>query len=143
MAIKNQESGTTLRNRLSRSIVLAIRLLMEQGTPGEESLDKVAFVVLALHKLDESVDQSATAWEKRDYWVKADAFRMEWEWTLGSAERLKAALFAKDWPSIASELIVVGQKLHKVQISPKNRIGEPWVGAWAALQKQEAPKTQP
>ncbi len=140
MAIKNQESGTILRNRLSRSIVLAIRLLMEQGAPGVESLDKVAFVVLALNKISESVDLSATAWEKRDYWVKADAFRMEWEWTTNSAKGLHAALLAENWQQIASELIVVGQKLHKVQISPKNRIGEPWVGAWEALQKQDANK---
>ncbi|HQC65019.1 MAG TPA: hypothetical protein PK459_07975, partial [Anaerolineaceae bacterium] len=84
----------------------------------------------------ESVDASATAWEKRDYWVKADAFRMEWEWVLGSSERLKGTLLAKDWAQIASELIVVGQKLNKVQISPKNRIGEPWIGAYAALRKQ-------
>jgi len=136
MAIKNQESGTTLRNRLSRGIVLAIRLLMEQGAPDDDSLDKIAFVVLALNKIAESVDASATAWEKRDYWVKADAFRMEWEWVLDSSERLKDALLAKDWAQIASELILVGQKLNKVQISPKNRIGEPWIGAYAALRKQ-------
>lgn len=136
MAIKNQESGTTMRNRLSRGIVLAIRLLMEQGAPDDDSLDKIAFVVLALNKIAESVDASATAWEKRDYWVKADAFRMEWEWVLDSSERLKDALLAKDWAQIASELIVVGQKLNKVQISPKNRIGEPWIGAYAALRKQ-------
>ncbi len=136
MAIKNQESGTTLRNRLSRGIVLAIRLLMEQGAPDDDSLDKIAFVVLALNKIAESVDASATAWEKRDYWVKADAFRMEWEWVLDSSDRLKDALLAKNWAQIASELIVVGQKLNKVQISPKNRIGEPWIGAYAALRKQ-------
>lgn len=136
MAIKNQESGTTMRNRLSRGIVLAIRLLMEQGAPDDDSLDKIAFVVLALNKIAESVDASATAWEKRDYWVKADAFRMEWEWVLDSSERLKDALLAKDWAQIASELILVGQKLNKVQISPKNRIGEPWIGAYAALRKQ-------
>jgi len=136
MAIKNQESGTTLRNRLSRGIVLAIRLLMEQGAPDEKSLDKVAFVVLALDKISESVDLSAMAWEKRDYWVKADAFRMEWEWAIGSSKRVKEALFSKDWPQIAIELITVAQKLHKVQISPNNRIGEPWVGAYAALLKQ-------
>jgi len=136
MAIKNQESGTTLRNRLSRGIVLAIRLLMEQGAPDEKSLDKVAFVVLALDKISESVDLSAMAWEKRDYWVKADAFRMEWEWAIGSSKRVKEALFSKDWPQIATELITVAQKLHKVQISPNNRIGEPWVGAYAALLKQ-------
>ncbi len=136
MAIKKQESGTTLRNRLSRGIVLAIRLLMEQGAPDEKSLDKVAFVVLALDKISESVDLSATAWEKRDYWVKADAFRMEWEWAIGSSKRVKEALFSKDWAQIATELITVAQKLHKVQISPNNRIGEPWVGAYAALLKQ-------
>ncbi len=136
MAIKNQESGTTLRNRLSRGIVLAIRLLVEQGAPDEKSLDKVAFVVLALDKISESVDLSAMAWEKRDYWVKADAFRMEWEWAIGSSKRVKEALFSKDWPQIAIELITVAQKLHKVQISPNNRIGEPWVGAYAALLKQ-------
>lgn len=136
MAIKNQESGTTLRNRLSRGIVLAIRLLMEQGAPDEKSLDKVAFVVLALDKISESVDLSAMAWEKRDYWVKADAFRMEWEWAIGSSKRVKEALLAKNWPQIATELITVAQKLHKVQISPNNRIGEPWVGAYAALLKQ-------
>jgi hypothetical protein len=136
MAIKNQETGTTLRNRLSRGIVLAIRLLMEQGAPDEKSLDKVAFVVLALDKISESVDLSAMAWEKRDYWVKADAFRMEWEWAIGSSKRVKEALFSKDWPQIATELITVAQKLHKVQISPNNRIGEPWVGAYAALLKQ-------
>lgn len=136
MAIKNQESGTTLRNRLSRGIVLAIRLLMEQGAPGKESLDKVAFVVLALDKISESVDLSATAWEKRDYWVKADAFRMEWEWTIGSSKGVKEALLAKDWQQIATELIKVAQKLHKVQISPNNRIGAPWVGAYSALLRQ-------
>ena len=136
MAIKKQESVTTLRNRLSRGIVLAIRLLMEQGAPDEKSLDKVAFVVLALDKISESVDLSAMAWEKRDYWVKADAFRMEWEWAIGSSKRVKEALFSKDWPQIAIELITVAQKLHKVQISPNNRIGEPWVGAYAALLKQ-------
>lgn len=125
-----------MRNRLSRGIVLAIRLLMEQGAPDDDSLDKIAFVVLALNKIAESVDASATAWEKRDYWVKADAFRMEWEWVLDSSERLKDALLAKDWAQIASELILVGQKLNKVQISPKNRIGEPWIGAYAALRKQ-------
>ena len=136
MAIKNQESGTTLRNRLSRGIVLAIRLLMEQGAPDEKSLDKVAFVVLALDKISESVDLSATAWEKRDYWVKADAFRMEWEWAIGSSKRVKEALFSKDWTQIATELITVAQKLHKVQISPNNRIGAPWVGAYSALLRQ-------
>ena len=80
MAIKKSESGTTYRNRLSKSIVLAIRKLMQKGQPDRESLDMAAYVALALEKIEESVDSSAIAWEKRDYWLKADRFRMKWGW---------------------------------------------------------------
>ncbi len=79
MAIKKPETGATLRNRLSRSIVLAIRNLMGQAAPDSSSLDMAAFIVLALESIIQSVDESASAWEKRDYWLKADQFRREWE----------------------------------------------------------------
>ena len=48
MTVKNTENGTTYRNRLCKSIVLAIRKLMQKGRPDAESLDMAAFVVLAL-----------------------------------------------------------------------------------------------
>jgi len=135
MAIKTTESGTTLRNRLARSIVLAIRTLMQQGSPDEKSLDMAAYIVLALEKINESIDVAVLAWEKRDYWVKADQFRQEWAWIEGSHERLKAAVFAQNWAQIATEAISVGQRFSKVKIAEKNRIGEPWVGAWNALKQ--------
>lgn len=133
MAIKTSESGTTLRNRLERSIVLAIRTLMQQGSPNENSLDMAAYIVLALEKINETIDAAMVAWEKRDYWVKADQFRQEWSWIEGSHARLKAAVLAQDWAQIATEVISVGQRFSKVKIAEKNRIGEPWVGAWNAL----------
>ena len=130
MTIKSTESGVTLRNRLSKSIVLAIRRLMQQGSPNEESLDMAAFVTLALGKIEESVDLSAAAWEKRDYWLKADHFRLEWAWAGQCRRALVPVLLLQDWPGIARELIVVGQHLNSVQLSPNNRLGEPWHGAW-------------
>ena len=133
MAIKATESGTTYRNRLSKSIVLAIRKLMQKGQPDRESLDMAAFVVLALEKIEESVDSSATAWEKRDYWLKADRFRMEWGWTQPNRLALEKAVLAKDWSTIPSELILVAQHFGKVEVSDKNRLGEPWKGAWEVL----------
>ena len=133
MAIKATESGTTYRNRLSKSIVLAIRKLMQKGQPDRESLDMAAFVVLALERIEESVDNSATAWEKRDYWLKADRFRMEWGWTQPIRLALEKAVLAKDWSTIPSELILVAQNFGKVEVSDKNRLGEPWKGAWEVL----------
>ena len=137
MAIKTTESGTTLRNRLARSIVLAIRTLMQQGNPDEKSLDMAAYIVLALEKINETIEAAMVAWEKRDYWVKADQFRQEWSWIEGSQARLKAAVLAQDWAQIATEAISVGQRFSNVKIAEKNRIGEPWIGAWNALKQSK------
>jgi len=135
MTIKTVESGTTLRNRLARSIVLAIRTLMQQGSPDEKSLDMAAFIVLALEKINETIDAAMVAWEKRDYWVKADQFRQEWAWIEGSHARLKDAVLAQNWAQIVPEVIAVGQKFGNVRIAEKNRIGEPWIGAWNELKR--------
>jgi hypothetical protein len=135
MTIKNTENGTTMRARLSKSIVLAIRRLMQQERPDAESLDMAAFVVLALELMATSVDSAAQAWEKRDYWLKADHFRQDWAWLNQSQQALKTAVLSQDWQAIARELIVVGQHLQDVQLSPNHRLGTPWNGAWEQLQK--------
>ena len=135
MGIKTTENGTTLRNRLMKSIVLAIRTLMQQGSPDKRSLDMAAYIVLALGKINETIETAVAAWEKRDYWVKADQFRQEWAWIDPSQTRLKAAVVAQNWAEIGTEVVLVGQHLSKVQIAEKNRIGEPWVGAWEALRR--------
>ena len=135
MGIKTTENGTTLRNRLMKSIVLAIRTLMQQGSPDKRSLDMAAYIVLALGKINETIETAVAAWEKRDYWVKADQFRQEWAWIDPSQTRLKAAVLAQNWAEIGTEVVLVGQHLSKVQIAEKNRICEPWVGAWEALRR--------
>ena len=133
MTIKPNESGTTYRNRLTKSIVLAIRKLMQKGQPDRESLDMAAYVVLALEKISESVNSSATAWEKRDYWLKADRFRMDWAWVDTRSSVLRQAVLDQDWGKIAPELVQVAQNLSKVKVADKNRLGEPWVGAYKVL----------
>ncbi len=55
-SIKGSESGATARNRMSKSIVLAIRLLMRQKSPDASSRDLAAYVVLALEKISRSVE---------------------------------------------------------------------------------------
>ncbi len=129
-SIKGSESGATARNRMSKSIVLAIRLLMRQKSPDASSRDLAAYVVLALEKISESVETSAIAWEKRDYWLKADRFRQEWAWCERSSGALAAALQTNDWTAAAQNLAVIGQRLNSVEVSPNNRLGEPWKGAW-------------
>lgn len=128
--IKGSENGAALRNRLSKSIVKALRLLMQKQEPDEESRDLAAFIVLALEKIAESVETTASAWEKRDYWLKADRFRQDWAWCEVRSQALAAALQADDWVRVAQELALIGQALRGVEVSANNRLGKPWVGAW-------------
>ncbi|HKI53793.1 MAG TPA: hypothetical protein VJ987_06685, partial [Anaerolineales bacterium] len=73
------------RTRLSKGIVIAIRELAKQNEVTTESKDLAAFIALALQTIADGIDESVAAWEKRDYWVKADRFRMEWRWAGQSA----------------------------------------------------------
>lgn len=106
---------------------------MQKGQPDSESLDMAAYVVLALEKIAESVNTSALAWEKRDYWLKADRFRMDWAWVDTRSRLLCQAVLDQDWGKIVPELVQIAQNLSSVEVAEKNRLGEPWVGAHKAL----------
>src|SRR5512140_1202224 len=97
----NPDSVGKQRTKLTKSIVLALRELARQQDTGTETRDLTAFIAVALQAIAEGIDSSVAAWEKRDYWVKADKFRMEWAWAAPLAEKLKTALAADDWGTIA------------------------------------------
>ena len=81
--------------------MLAVRELAKQAEVTDEAKDLAAFISLALKTISEGIDASVAAWEKRDYWVKADRFRMEWMWSGQYAEKLKTAVLTDDWASVA------------------------------------------
>ncbi|MDZ4158612.1 MAG: hypothetical protein U1B80_02380 [Anaerolineaceae bacterium] len=133
--IKTESAGKD-RTRLVNAIVLALRELMQQPEPDVLSRDLAAFIALALNMIHATIDQSVNAWEKRGYWVKADRFRMEWEWTERTSAQLREALISDDWAAVAIISAQVGQRFSNVNIPVRNRIGKPWVGAWNVLQNK-------
>jgi hypothetical protein len=129
----NPESAGKERPRLTKAIVLAIRELAKQKEVTEEAKDLAAFISLALKTISEGIDVSVAAWEKRDYWIKADRFRMEWAWTGQYADKIKVAIFTDDWGTIAMTIPQIAQKFSKVAVSENHRLGKPWVGAFEQL----------
>lgn len=129
----NPDSAGKERNQLSRAVVLALRQLMRQQDADEETKDLAAFVSLSLLRISETVETSVAAWEKRGYWVKADRFRLEWEWSQGLGMKMKIALLKDDWATVALTAGQVAQKLIKITVPEHNRIGTPWVGFWDHL----------
>ncbi len=133
----NTETAGKRRNQLNRGIVAAMRELMQQAEPNDLTRDLAAFIVIALFEIHEGVDISVQAWEKRGYWVKADRFRLDWEWTRQLGEQLKSALMAEDWGMYASLVTKIAVKLANVKVTPRSRIGTPWIGAWKLLQQSK------
>ena len=131
--IINPESVGKERTQLTKGIMLAIRELAKQTDPGPESRDMAAFIALALVTISEGIDISVLAWEKRDYWVKADKFRMEWQWAALYAEKMRTAILTDDWAGVAQVMIQTAQKLNKVVVPAGHRLGRPWVGAYKRL----------
>ncbi|MBN1304358.1 MAG: hypothetical protein JXA13_07970 [Anaerolineales bacterium] len=129
----NPESAGKERTRLSKAIVLAVRELAKKSEPDFEAHDLAAFIALALETISKGIDASVLAWEKRDYWVKADKFRMEWRWSGESAEAMKKALWSEDWAQVALTSAFIAQKFSKIKVSEKHRMGKPWTGAWKEL----------
>ena len=129
----NPDSVGKERTRLTKSIVLCIRELAKQAKITSETKDMASFIALALQSISDGVDVSVAAWEKRDYWVKADKFRMEWMWTGQFAEKMKTAVLSDDWATIASLMPQIASKLNKVEVSDNHRLGKPWENAYALL----------
>jgi len=129
----NPDSAGKDRARLSKAIVLAVRELARQTEVTNEAKDLAAFISLALKSISAGIDASVAAWEKRDYWVKADRFRMEWMWTGQYAEKMKTAVQSDDWGSVAMLSAQIAQKFSKIVIAQNHRLGRPWAGAFKRL----------
>ena len=125
------------RKKLTREVVLAIRELMRLEEVNTQTRELAAFIALNLEAIYKTIDLTVAAWEKRDYWVKADRFRMEWAWSGKLAGEMGEAIRKDDWQAVALISAKAAQKLNKVQVPQRHRLGEPWHGAWEEFKKSE------
>jgi len=123
------------RSKLSKAIVITIREFMRQTEPGKNTGDMIAFIILALREIANGIDKSVAAWEKRGYWVKADKYRMEWQWTGLTAKELEKSFKSKNWGNIARILLEIMGKFENIKVSDRHRMGKPWIGALKIYQK--------
>jgi len=131
----NPESAGKDRTRLVKGVALALRQLVQQQDTGAQTRDLAAFIALALENIAETIEASVTPWEKRDYWVKADKFRMEWAWAGRLGKAMRQAVLADDWMSVARLSGEIAGKLGTIKLAERNRLGEPWVGAFGRLKE--------
>ncbi len=134
--VVNTNSPGTRRNRARRTIAEILRHLMFKRTLDEETLDMVAALVFALREIDDSVDATVEAWEKRDYFVKADRFRLEWEWASAAAQRLERIIMDRQWDALPVEIAGLAPRFADIRIAKMTRAPSAWKSSYALLRSQ-------
>ena len=136
----NIDSAGTERNRLRRTIAEALRLLGQKGDIDDEARDLTALIVFSLRQIASGVETSAAAWEKRDYYMKADRFRTQWAWVGLSAGELEKILRQGRWNALPTALARLLPHFSDIKLTKMTRTPDLWQGCYDRLLKEDKQK---
>ena len=136
MTIHNKENPSVIRTKLSKQIVVAFRNIAKQGLLNDDVKDSTAYIFFLLKDIQSTIETTAIAWEKRDYWVKADRFRREWQWVDNTLSVLDSILNENKWEKFPDFIASISRGLQalKVKLSNKDLNARNWNGAYKALE---------
>ena len=121
------------RNQLRRTIAEALRRLSQKPKLDDEAKDLAALIVFCMHGIADTVDQTTTAWEKRDYWMKAERFREKWRWVEPVADELSAVIYGSQWDQLPLALAQLMPHFGDIKIKKMTRQPRLWQGAYERL----------
>jgi hypothetical protein len=128
------QSRAKERRQLLELVRHALEPVADQDESELELRDRIAFVLLTLARVHESVSATIQAWEKRGYWSKADRFQREWDWVGQHVDSLESALSDGSLERCAHELGELRAHMPTPE-GPRGRKGfRPWQGAWRKWQ---------
>ncbi len=136
--IKTGSTPAKRRRAHIRSCAEVLRLLAERETFDDESADMAAFLVFNLRDIYTTIDESAQAWDDRNYWKKSEALRQKWRWTATTSEKLRVLVLEENWQSIPSLLISMIPYFSDINIQSITRGPDWWCGARRALIRESA-----
>jgi hypothetical protein len=133
------DSTSSQRQRWRRTIAEALNHLMAKRALDDEAKDLAALIVFALREISAGVEQSASVWDKRHYYIKADRLRADWEWSGRAADRMASLIRVDDWVRLPVVLADLAPRFADVHVAKLTRSDALWAGAYARL-KAEAVK---
>jgi hypothetical protein len=116
-----------------RTLAEMLRRLAVKKQVDDETKDMAAAMVFILRDINAGVDTSAQAWEKRDYWLKADRFRRDWEWVQEAATEVENVVRSGNWEELPRFLMDLFPHFAAIRIKRFTRNPDLWDGAYAQL----------
>jgi hypothetical protein len=135
----NTDSTGKKRTQNMRTGAELLRRLSQKTTLDQETKDMVALLVYCLREIDEGIDSSAQAWEKRDYWMKAEEFRQRWHWCGDMADELQALIFADEWHRLPEMMVRLLPYFSDIKINKFMRKESLWDNTYERLMREKPP----
>lgn len=129
----NTNSPGKRRNAHMRTIAEILRHLSQQQEADQQTRDMTAMLVYCLRGIDETVEESIRAWEKRGYWKKADDFQQKWWWSSLMADAIAKLLRDGSWDKLPETMIKLYPHFANIQINKLTRNPADWEGAYSRL----------
>lgn len=129
----NPNSPGKTRNQHMRSAAEIMRRLAAKPSADDEVRDMAAAMVFLFREISETVEEVTRAWEKRDYWIKADRFRLEWEWAEQAAADLVDVIRNEAWDLLPRLLMDLFPHFASIRVKKLTRKPELWQGAYRRL----------
>ena len=124
------------RAQFRRTIAEVLRRLMQKQEIDDEARDMAAALVFALRGIADTVETTTRAWEDRDYYLKADRFRLEWEWVTPAADRLQRIILNGHWGRLPAELATLAGHFSDIKVSKLTRPASTWRASYLLLVEQ-------
>lgn len=127
--ISTEGPGKT-RNQHRRTIAEVLRILSQKQELDEEVKDLATVIVFSLHGIADTVEQTTAAWDKKNYYLKADRFRREWAWVEEAIEELSDLIYRGRWDRLPGFLARLAPRFADVKVSRLTRNPSLWKGAY-------------
>ncbi|MFO7918030.1 MAG: hypothetical protein R6V13_08130 [Anaerolineae bacterium] len=138
----NVRNPGKLRHRARRTIAEILRRLMSKPALDTQARDMAATVVFCLRDIAKTTEATTTAWEKRNYFLKADRFRLQWEWVIPTAENLSDLIIKGRWECLPRELAELAPHFSDIRVARMTRDPSTWQGNYRRLLAQHDEPTQ-
>jgi hypothetical protein len=138
----NVNNPTKIRNQHRRTIAEILRRLSEKPAIDAETKDMAAMLVYLLREISAGIEQTVQAWEKRDYWMKAERFLRDWSWTGEMAANVEDIVRNEAWDLLPRLIGELYPRFADIQIKSMTRPAGTWQGAYQKL-AAEPPGSSP
>lgn len=125
------------RNHFMRTIAELLRRLSQKPKVDNEVKDMVAMIVFCLRGIEDTIEESVQAWEKRGYWKKADDFHQKWWWASRMSADVKKLAVEEQWDQMPEMMVKLFPYFSDIQINKMTRNESMWDGCYEQLMEEK------